>query len=384
MAETIVNLVLVKLSEAVVQEALFLSRVRDKVQRVQRDLKWIQSFLKDAETKRHKDERVKQWVNEVQEVGYLIEDVLEKFLTEVGGGRSEGLPSILKKIGKMPMKLISKHKVGNEIDQIRERLREIKENTTMYKIEGLKESSSGASVKLPIRLFLNPDIDDMEVVGFEVDKKIIVDKLFDTNITRRSVISIVGAGGSGKTTLAKDVYKCAEVKRHFGISMWLTISQEYNLKDILIKMLEQIQEVHKEEQEKGEEYFITELNKCMKKKRYLVVLDDVWSSDVWTQLEFAFPNAHNGSRVLITTRFIEIPEMADNISKPHEIQPLNEEDSKQLLLGKIFPNQFANECPSEVLPLATQFTKICGGWPLPLVVLGGILPRKKCQLPYMG
>ena len=100
-----------------------------------------------------------------------------------------------------------------------------------------------------------------------------------------------------------DAFLSAEVKRHFGISMWLTISQKYKLKDILIKMLEEIQKVDKEEREKGEEYFITELNKCLKKIKYLVVLDDVWSSDVWTQLELAVPNAHNGSRVLITTRF---------------------------------------------------------------------------------
>ena len=80
---------------------------------------------------------------------------------------------------------------------------------------------------------------------------------------------------------------------------------------------------------------------------------------------------------MIIIRFINIAEEMDRISKPYVIQPLNEEESKQLLLKKIFPNQFANECPSDLIPLATQFTKKCGGWPLPLVVLGGILSRKK-------
>jgi ATPase subunit of ABC transporter with duplicated ATPase domains len=75
-------------------------------------------------------------------------------------------------------------------------------------IEELKETSCiGASVMLPIRLFIYRDMDELEVVSSEVDKKTIFDQLIDTNITRRAVITIVGAGGSRKTTLAKDVYK---------------------------------------------------------------------------------------------------------------------------------------------------------------------------------
>ena len=200
------HLVLDKLADVVVQEALFLYGVRDKVEWVQRELEWIQSFLKDADTKRHKNERVKKWVKEIQEVGYLIENTIETFLMEVGGGRMEGLQNVLKRIGKMPMKLVKKHKIGNQLDKIQQRLREITENRTIFGIEGL-QASGGASVEQPIRPFVNPDIDETEVVGFLVDKKTIVDQLIDTNNTRRAVISIVGAGGSGKTTLAKEVYK---------------------------------------------------------------------------------------------------------------------------------------------------------------------------------
>ncbi|XP_078149231.1 disease resistance protein RPP13-like [Carex rostrata] len=378
MAETVVNLVLGKMADVVVQEALFLYGVRDKVERVQRDLKWIQSFLKDADAKRHKDERVKQWVNEVQEVGYLIEDVLDKFLVEVGGGRREGLYNKLKRIGKMPMKLISKHKVGSEIDNIQKRLSEIKENKQMYGLEGLEETSSGASVEQPMRPFSSPDIDEMEVVGFNVQRKTIVDQLIDTNITRRAVISIVGAGGSGKTTLAKEVYKSAEVKHHFDISMWLTISQEYKLIDILMKMLEKIRGVpDSERQNKGEDYFITEIYQSLRERKYMVILDDLWpSNNVWTQLQVALPNYNKGSRVLITTRFIKLAEEADIRSEPHEIKPLNKDESKQLLFKKVFPNRFSNECPNEVLPLVTQFTQKIDGWPLALVVVGGILSTK--------
>lgn len=113
------NLVLGKLVDAVVQEALFLYGVSDKVQRVRRELTWIQSFLKDADQKRYKDERVKHWLNEIKEVSFLIEDTLDKFLMEADGGRQEGLCNTLKRIGKKPMELIAKHKLGTEIHKIR-------------------------------------------------------------------------------------------------------------------------------------------------------------------------------------------------------------------------------------------------------------------------
>jgi hypothetical protein len=80
--------------------------------------------------------------------------------------------------------------------------------------------------------------------------------------------------------------------------------------------------------------------------------------------------------ILINIRFSKLAEEADIRSKPHEIKSLNEEESKQLLLKKVFPNRFANECPNEVLPLATQFTQKCGGWPLALLAVGGILSTK--------
>jgi NB-ARC domain len=50
-------------------------------------------------------------------------------------------------------------------------------------------------------------------------------------------------------------------------------------------------------------FLITELHKSLKEKKYLVVLDDVWSTDLWSELQMALPEDNNGSRVLITTRF---------------------------------------------------------------------------------
>ncbi|KAJ3703893.1 hypothetical protein LUZ61_007598 [Rhynchospora tenuis] len=168
--------------------------------------------------------------------------------------------------------------------------------------------------------------------------------------------------------------RSAEVERHFNFKIWLSISQEFKFINILKKMLEKLRKIGSEMQEiKGEEYCLTEIYNFLRDKIYLIVLDDVWSNDLWNQLQTALPNNTNGSRILITTRFKKIGMEADPLSEPHELQFLNEEHSHQLLLKKALPN---NDCPDDLLPLANQFAKKCGGLPLALVVLGGILSTR--------
>ena len=48
------------------------------------------------------------------------------------------------------------------------------------------------------------------------------------------------------------------------------------------------------------------LFKCLKDKRYLVVMDDIWKIEAWNEVSVAFPTNSNGSRILITSRIKEV------------------------------------------------------------------------------
>ncbi|KAJ4749106.1 Disease resistance protein (CC-NBS-LRR class) family [Rhynchospora pubera] len=303
----------------------------------------------------------------------MIEDALDKFLVDMGGGRPKG---VLGRVGHMPMALAARHKVSTQIDKIKVRMHEIKDNVTTFGLMSLGSSGRASSFRQPVRPVVVPEIDKTQVIGFKDDIDNICAQLIDHNVSRRSVISIVGPGGRGKTTVATKVYTSAGVERHFDSRIWLTVSQEFKIIDILKKMLDKLREINENIYLMDEEFFITELHKSLSKKKYLIVLDDVWSSDLWTQLEVALPEDHNGSRVLITTRFFNVAEESDTMSQPYELRILNEDESQQLLLTKVFPNQFVTNCPDNLLPLTNLFAQKCGGWPLALVVLGGILSTK--------
>ncbi|CAH1412650.1 unnamed protein product [Lactuca virosa] len=48
------------------------------------------------------------------------------------------------------------------------------------------------------------------------------------------------------------------------------------------------------------------LYKSLKGKRYLILVDDIWSSETWDEVKRFFPNDDTGSRILLTSRLNEV------------------------------------------------------------------------------
>ncbi|XP_072988862.1 probable disease resistance RPP8-like protein 2 [Typha latifolia] len=377
MSESVVSSVVRKLGDLLLQEAVFLHGVRDLIKTAQRELSRMNCFLADADSKRKADERVKHWVKEIRDVAHQIEDVVDTYLVEVGRShrRDVGVVKryVLKCVSK-PNELVARHKVGDQITAILAKIQEISASRTAYGIDNLGSSGGGEGRPLTLRRPIIPDVDDSEVVGFESDKESIIDRLVAGG-SRRRVVSIVGTGGLGKTTLARKAYNSSKVKAHFDFRIWLTISQEYKLVDLLKNILEKRGKMEKEELGKDEGYFIEQLMPSLRCVRYLIVMDDVWNDVVWDRIREAFPDENNGSRVLFTSRFLKVAKRADPGSVPYELRFLDEEESLQLLFKKAFPNEDPSAgCPPDLMRLAQQqLVKRCGGLPLALVVLGGLL-----------
>ncbi|MFS8025069.1 putative P-loop containing nucleoside triphosphate hydrolase [Helianthus anomalus] len=128
-------------------------------------------------------------------------------------------------------------------------------------------------------------------VGLDRDAELIIDKLVEDQ-RKLDVVSIVGMGGIGKTTLATKVYNDCYVKNHFHVHVWVTVSQTYDKRVVLTQMVESIrgqlnlkkdtdhafhEEVHKHlDLDKANDSRLRELvHKNLMGKRYLVVIDDI-------------------------------------------------------------------------------------------------------------
>ncbi|XP_057989510.1 putative disease resistance protein RGA3 [Hevea brasiliensis] len=80
----------------------------------------------------------------------------------------------------------------------------------------------------------SPDI----VAGREGDKSPILERLLASREEYVSIISIVGMGGLGKTTLAQLIFNDEKVKSHFELKMWVCVTDTFELKTIVKKILE--------------------------------------------------------------------------------------------------------------------------------------------------
>ncbi|GMN73293.1 hypothetical protein TIFTF001_055711, partial [Ficus carica] len=118
----------------------------------------------------------------------------------------------------------------------------------------------------------------------------------------------------------------------------------------------------------------------LKEKRFLVVLDDVWKVDAWDSIKSAFSKGKKGSKVLLTTRIKEVPLSADPYSDPIEPALLTFDKGWELLCRRAFPSDVHGDrgcvCPPEFEKLGKDMLRKCGGLPLAIVVLGGMLSTK--------
>ncbi|KAH0757047.1 hypothetical protein KY290_020540 [Solanum tuberosum] len=195
---------------------------------------------------------------------------------------------------------------------------------------------------------------------------------------RRSVISIYGMGGLGKTTLARNLYISPNIVNRFHTLAWICVSQEYNTMDLLRNIIKSIKGCTKETldllekmTERDLEIYLRDL---LKEPKYLVVVDDLWHREAWESLKRAFPDSKNGSRVVITTRKEDVAERADNKGFVYRLRFLSQEESWDLFCRKLLDVQ---AMVSAMERLAKDMVDRCGGLPLAIVVLSGLLSHKR-------
>ncbi|XP_022896729.1 putative late blight resistance protein homolog R1A-10 [Olea europaea var. sylvestris] len=207
------------------------------------------------------------------------------------------------------------------------------------------------------------------MVGFEDDLHQIKEELVGQS-SRLKIISIVGMGGIGKTTLASNIYNDSFIKEHFYIRAWTTLSQEYRVQELLVHLLKSMEEITDKMNQKETDELKTQVYQRLKGNRYLIVMDDVWDAKVLDELRRIFPDDCNGSRIILTSRQSSVAVNANSSACTHHLSFLSRKQSLSLLCQKAFRNE---RCPPELEEIGRKIAEKCKGLPLALVVIGGVL-----------
>ncbi|KAJ0965216.1 hypothetical protein J5N97_026354 [Dioscorea zingiberensis] len=393
MAESIVSLAVTKLGDLIAQEIVFLQEVGDQLRSLRDELQWMQAFLKDADGSiKGGNERAKLWVNQVRDVAYDAQDIIDTYIYKIHQQRrrpSGYLSSTLTKCITCTSQLTILHELGNQIANVKKRAEEISANRSKYGIESIGGTSSDISIITTTTISFNRkqyqlDVEEANVVGFDKHVKTLVKLLITaenqgSHDQRRAVISIVGMGGLGKSTLAKKVCSNPDVKLHFTSQALVYVSQVFRAREILERIAKCAMAMSEEKmKELSQEKLKEEICESLKGRRYLFVLDDVWTRDAWDVIKDVLPEEMNGSRVLLTTRNANVGVHADRQSPPFKLQNLGEDESWDLFCKKaIHPTNSMDKCPSHLESIGKEMVAKCGGLPLAIIVLGGLVSRKE-------
>ncbi|GFY94826.1 NB-ARC domain-containing disease resistance protein [Actinidia rufa] len=394
MVDAVVSFVVQRLGELLI-EHVFLQGVRDEVQWLRNKLEYLLCFLKDAEEKQDGDHRIQKWISDIRDVAYDAADIIDNFILEAEEGmtpKKMGLKGWLEKYlctcskqGSLVKQAIL-YRIGTEINLLKNRLEEIQRNQEIFKIGNIGDSREDLAHGRLNQLRRERPYEDNElVIGFKNDVDILMSKLLNTEPHRR-VVSIVGMGGLGKTTIARKLYNTSSLTKQFDFDAWVSVSKDYNIQDLLQRTIksfkkpttkEEFEMLEKMKEEDLESY----LRDLLKGHRYLVVFDDVWDVKAWKSLRRVLPDNKNGSRVIITTRKKVVAEPLNERTYVHELPFLGEVESWELFYKKVLSNcnevDDKNSCiPQDLESMAREMVRKCHGLPLAIIVLGGLLSRK--------
>ncbi|KAK4551129.1 hypothetical protein RGQ29_032520 [Quercus rubra] len=365
-----------QLGNLALKELELLWGVKEELQKLEDTVSTIKAVILDAEEQQAQNHTIRNWLGRLKDALYEADDLLDDFSTEVlrrevmtRNKKAKEVRIFFSKSNQLAYGL----KMGHKIKAIRERLDAIAADRKFHLVERPRETQVSNRVR-ETHHFVRAE----DVIGREVDKKVIIDRLMDPKIEENvSVLPIVGIGGLGKTTLAQFVFNAEEIKNHFEKKLWVCVSDDFDVKIIVEKILECAKEKKPERLEMNT--LINDLQKEIDGKRYLLVLDDVWDDDSekWDKLKGFLLGGARGSRILVTTRQEKVARISKTI-EPHFLRGLNEKESWSLFKQKAFEK---GQEPKNlrIKEIGMEIVRKCGGIPLAIKTIGSLLCFKNSE-----
>ncbi|CAL4993797.1 unnamed protein product [Urochloa decumbens] len=326
----------------------------------------------------------KIWARDLKELIYDIEDSVDAFMVRVDAPVCSKPHSFRRFFGKtigLLTKVKNRHHIADDIQDIKSRIKEVTSRRERYKFDDAAAQPENTAMDPRLPALYE---EAKNLVGIDSPTEKLTALLMDGKGVQKQqlmVVSIVGIGGLGKTTLANSVYQ--RLKGGFQCHAFVSISLKPDIKKIFCSMLRQVsqKEYHNAEAWNHTE-LIDEIRHFLDKNRYIIVIDDLWEHLAWTNIKCALPDNNIGSRVLVTTRNVDVAKLSCSPINDtmYELDPLSYENSKRLFCKRVFHED--EEIHSELEEVTHKTLTKCGGVPLAIITTASLLASKPNKTKY--
>uniref|UniRef100_A0A0D3HJT4 NB-ARC domain-containing protein n=1 Tax=Oryza barthii TaxID=65489 RepID=A0A0D3HJT4_9ORYZ len=352
--------------------------LKDGIELLKEDVEEIGAALLEQSMVDSPTHRARYWMEEARELSYHIEDCIDTmFSMRCGGG--DGKPRSVRrhKVGRVKVDGFSKTQKPctrlARIAELRALVREASERHERYQLgDGCASSShrvltAHGQVPAPCR----------DLVGMDEPKTKLTNMLTDEAELHMKVVCILGSAGIGKTTLAEQVYH--KLRWQFDCHAFVRVSRRPDMRRLLGAILSQVQPRIRISDTSTVQSLIDNLWEYLQKKRYFIVIDELYETATWDIITSAFPEDNNCSRIMTTAG---IEGVALECCSYHSVnifkmKPLGLDDSAKLFFNRVFGSE--QQCPYELNEVSYRITAKCGGLPLAVIIIAGLLASLPCK-----
>ncbi|VAH99902.1 unnamed protein product [Triticum turgidum subsp. durum] len=392
-SEATMRSLLGKLGGLLAQEYTLIRGVRGDIQYVNDELACMQAFLGDlGSALDDHDRRLKNWMKQIRDMAYDMEDCIDDFAHRLPqDSLSDARCSFIVTAIYEVWTFWPRRDIASKIAELKVRAQYIAERRNRYGVNNPNQrTSSGAGATHAVTYGIAEHlVASRQLICTEnpVGVKVDMEKLGGWLTKRdkgshRAVVSLIGFGGVGKTTIAMALYR--DFRNEFDCRASVTVSQNFDEDEVLRDILGQIKpkdsQIKSKEEKEGSntgklekkslveditssvkrvvsmlsghrpqsndgitqskietmnhDQLIEELKKRLDGRRYFLLVDDIWSVETWETIRNWLPHDNTkDSRVIVTTRFQAVGAACserDGTDYLHTVNVLSDVDSKNL------------------------------------------------------
>ena len=375
------------------QEIRLVVGVDKEVEKLKGNLQTVKAVLNDAEKRQVTEEVVKLWLEKLNNACYEMEDVVDEWSTAMIKSaiqkeeeHADDTIVLKKKVCsfipspsccfRQVDKLVLRYDIAHKIKDLNGILDVIAKEKDRYQFQLTNDLTPTAVERVQTTSF----VDVSEICGRDSVKNDLVGMLLGKgSAEERSphLISLVGMGGIGKTTLAQLAYNDPEVQAYFKIKVWVCVSDPFDQCKVAKAILDSI---------KGKSSDMTELQILLNEicdevrgKKFLLVCDDVWNEDstAWEPFRIALKCVAPSSRIIVTTRKNRVAENMGSASMIN-LELLSKEDC-WLMFSKLAFFDMDPRQSEQLKDLGRQIVEKCKGLPLAAKTLGSLMRFKRSR-----